>query len=105
MFVNQLRDDKLRQRYFQQDGASAHIALATIAYIQEHFDKKIINKKTNIPWPPRLPDITPLDFSVFGYIKDTVFMHRIKNLDELRLQSKNCCANIGEEMLQNILPG
>ena len=24
------------------------------------------------PWPPRSPDITPLDFFLWGYVKDRV---------------------------------
>jgi hypothetical protein len=27
-----------------------------------------------IAWPPRSPDLTPLDFSVWGYIKEKGFV-------------------------------
>jgi hypothetical protein len=26
-----------------------------------------------MPWPPRSPDITPLDFFLWGYVKSNVF--------------------------------
>ena len=32
-----------------------------------------IGRSETIAWPPRSPDLTPLDFSVWGYVKDQVF--------------------------------
>jgi hypothetical protein len=42
-----------------------------------------------IAWPPRSPDLTPLDFSVCGYVKDKVFVaHLPGSLEELLARIK-----------------
>lgn len=36
-------------------------------------------------WPPRSPDLTPLDFNVWGYVKDSVYVFcLLRILRELR---------------------
>ncbi len=45
--------------YFQQDGATAHTAIAVQTYLTERFGEKFIDKKK---WPPRSPDLNPCDF-------------------------------------------
>jgi len=36
-------------------------------------------------WPPRSPDLTPCDFSLCGFVKDTVFVPPLPaNLQDLR---------------------
>lgn len=37
-----------------------------------------------MPWPPHSPDITPIDFSVWGCVKDKVYLTYIQNIEELR---------------------
>jgi len=42
-----------------------------------------------IAWPPQLPDLTPCDFSVWGYIIDKVFVPPLPTcLEELWAQTK-----------------
>ena len=35
----------------------------------------------NVPWPPRSPDLTPMDFFLWGYIKKLVYT---KDLNQLK---------------------
>jgi len=51
-----------RDTWFQQDGATAHTARATIAILRELFDDRIISKNADFAWPPRSPDLTAPDF-------------------------------------------
>jgi hypothetical protein len=39
-----------------------------------------------IPWPPRSPDITPLDFFLWRYVKDIIYKTPVTFLDELKLE-------------------
>jgi hypothetical protein len=34
-----------------------------------------------MPWPPSSPDITPLDFFLWGYVKSNVFRTPVNGLD------------------------
>ena len=38
----------------------------------------------HIPWPPIPPDLTPLDYFLWGYIKSKVYVQNYKNLDDLK---------------------
>ncbi|KMQ81391.1 transposable element tc3 transposase, partial [Lasius niger] len=48
--------------YFQQDGAPPHWLTAVREHLNETFPNRWIGRGGPIPWPPRSPDITPLDF-------------------------------------------
>ena len=56
-------------------------------------------KRWAIPWPPRSPDITPLDFSFWGYVKDIVYRTKVRDMTDLRQRISNAIATI-EAMLQ-----
>ncbi|OXU32204.1 hypothetical protein TSAR_007998 [Trichomalopsis sarcophagae] len=52
-----------------------------------------------IAWPPRLPDLTPLDFYLWGYLKDTVYSERPTTANDMRMRNQNACANIPLNLL------
>jgi hypothetical protein len=57
---------------FQQDGAPAHWGLHVRRSLNETFPDQWIGRSGPIPWPPHSPDITPLDFFLWGHVKDIV---------------------------------
>ena len=58
---------------FQQDGAPPHWGLAVRQFLNDAFPDTWIRRDGPILWPPRFPDITPLDFFLRGYVKDIVY--------------------------------
>jgi hypothetical protein len=50
-----------------------------------HFPGRWVGHEGPIPWPPRSPDITPLDFFLCGYVKDIVYKTPVISLDEIKL--------------------
>jgi len=44
--------------WFQQDGATAHTARASMSVLGEMFKQHIISRGGDVPWPSRLPVIT-----------------------------------------------
>ena len=56
-----------------QDGAPAHRARAVTARLNELFGNRIVSLGQEHEWPPRSPDLTPLDFFLWGYIKGQVY--------------------------------
>ncbi|KAJ3659556.1 hypothetical protein Zmor_011240 [Zophobas morio] len=101
-FIQQLDDEELQLGYFQQDGATAHTARATLEYLQQHYDDRVISLGVQHAFPPRSPDLTPLDFSIFGYLKDKVFQRQMNNLAELQHEIERWVQSIDGRMLQNI---
>jgi hypothetical protein len=80
MFVNQLDDEKLQRGFFQQDGMTCHTSNDSIAEIESFFEGRIISKGL---WSPRLPDLTPPDFFLWGILKGRVYGNRPRTLQHL----------------------
>ncbi|KAK3894978.1 hypothetical protein Pcinc_001271 [Petrolisthes cinctipes] len=72
-----------RQMWFMQDGAPAHFARDTRDFINVMYPDKWIGRVGPIAWPPRSPDITPLDFYLWGHLKSRVYATQINTRQEL----------------------
>lgn len=84
---------------FQQDGAPPHWGLAVRDFLNQRFPGRWIGRDGPISWPPRSPDITPLDFFLWGYVKDIVFKTPVANLEELRQRITAAIETVDEGML------
>ena len=69
---------------FQQDGASAHYSNIVGNYLNENFDGKWMGRRAAIEWPARSPDLTPLDFFLWGYLKHKVYGEKITSIQHLK---------------------
>ena len=66
--------------WFMQDGHPAHTSNLGIQSVRAIFHQKIIGDRTQFPWPPHSPDLTPCDFFLWGYIKEVFdFLKLIRN--------------------------
>lgn len=81
---NQNADVPHQHIWFQQDGAPPHFAIYVRQYLDATFPERWIGRRGPIEWPPRSPDLTPLDFFLWGYLKSKVYFNRPNNLEELR---------------------
>ena len=79
-----------KEHYFQQDGAPPHVTRENLTLLHEAFGQRVISRSYpetfgyGMAWPPYSPDLSPLDFFLWGYIKDKVYKNRPKTLDELK---------------------
>jgi len=96
-FVDQLDDDKLRNGYFQQDGATCHTWNESMAEIESFFDDRIISKDL---WPPRSPDLSPPDFFLWGALKGKAYANKPRTIQELENNIRREIAAISEDVLQ-----
>ena len=73
---------------FQQDGAPPHWALHVRNWLNNNLADRWIGRggpnDRNITWPPRSPDLTPLDFYLWGHIKSLVYVKNYENLTDLK---------------------
>ena len=76
LFPNQINPDIPNEMlWFQQDSAPPHYGVHVRRYLDETFTNRWIDRSGTIEWPPRLPDLTPLDF-FWGYLKKRVYQNR-----------------------------
>lgn len=94
----------LNRVWFQQDGCPVHNAREVREFLGNTFPGRVIAGYGNIRWPARSPDLSPLDFFLWGYLKQKIYSHnRPENLQELRVNIEELARNIPPDMLANTL--
>jgi len=73
----------LRLIHFQHDGAPPHFARSVREHLNETFGQRWIGRNGPIKWPPRSPDLTPLDFYLWGVCKDMVYKTPVHTREDL----------------------
>ncbi|GBO30314.1 hypothetical protein AVEN_49583-1 [Araneus ventricosus] len=51
---------------------------------------------------PRSPDLTPLDFFLWGYLKHLVYATPLPTLQDLKRSITDACACVSPDMIQNV---
>ena len=95
------RDD-CADLYFQQDGAPAHYAVSVRKWLDEHFPGRWIGRRGPVEWPARSPDLTPLDFFLWGVLKNKVFSDKPKTLNDLKQSIIIAWEDITPEMCKKV---
>ena len=85
---------------FQQDGAPPHWRLRVRQFLNETFSDRWIGRDGPISWPSRSPDITPLDFFLWLYVKDIVYRTKVRDITDLKQRISDAIATIDEDMLE-----
>ena len=85
-----IENGKTTTHWLQQDGARAHTTRENLEIIKEAFGHKVISRRfpeifegEEVGWPANSPDLSPMDFFVWGRTKELVYKTKPKNLDEL----------------------
>lgn len=68
---------------YQHDGCPAHYRRTIRELMDQWFPNRWIGRGGPIPWPARSPDITPLDFHVWGHMKELVYVTEVPTREEL----------------------
>ena len=53
-------------------------------------------------WPPRSPDLTPLDFYLWGYVKQVVYSVKVRDVYHLMDGIEEAVATITPEVLADV---
>lgn len=75
--------DIRQQMWLQHDGAPAHFSVAVRAHLNETFGGRWIGRGGPVAWPPRSPDLTPLDFFLWGHMKSLVYETPVDSEEQL----------------------
>lgn len=96
--------------WFQMDGAPAHFGRQVRDWMNENYPERWIGRITNndppevgrgpVAWPARSPDITPLDFYAWGYLKDVVYATTIDTREELIERIQQACHQLSQNRNQ-----
>ncbi|XP_014216193.2 uncharacterized protein LOC106644981 [Copidosoma floridanum] len=61
------------EMWWQQDGCPAHNSALATDQLNEIFPRHWIGTNGPRAWPPRSPDLTPLDFWLWGVLKERCY--------------------------------
>lgn len=68
---------------YQQDGAPPHFGRQVTDWLNNNYSERWIGRGGPIEWPARSPDLTPLDFYLWGFMKDYVYIVEIETREQL----------------------
>ncbi|KAK3875785.1 hypothetical protein Pcinc_015859 [Petrolisthes cinctipes] len=68
---------------FQHDGAPPHYSRQATQHFNQEFPERWIGRGGPHLWPARSPDLTPLDFHLWGRMKDLVYNRKVNSREEL----------------------
>ena len=89
--------------WFQQDGATWHTAEATPNVLRPIFEDRIISRKADIVCPPRSFDLTPLDYCLWGALKDKCYADKPETINALKDNIHEAIAEIQLHTIDNVL--
>jgi len=89
------------QLIFQHDGAPAHYSRNVRDLLDARYPERWIGRGGPINWPPRSPDLNPLDYFLWGYIKSKVEPRRNGTEAEVRQAIVAAFATITREIAHN----
>ena len=78
------RNAQFRRAWWAQDGAPPHRRRIVTERLAELFGDRINALNRLVEWPPRSPDLTPLDFFLWGHLKSKVYTTPPRDLDDLQ---------------------
>lgn len=82
-FLDDLPLNTLVDCWYQLDGAPVHCTNQITEELNQMFEDRWIRRLGPWAWPPRSPDLTPLDFYIWGRIKQLVYQQPITSKEEL----------------------
>ena len=69
--------------WFQHNGAPPHFIRAVRDHLVRRFGQTWIGCGGSIAWPAHSPDLTPLDYFLWGHIKSLVYETPVDSEEEL----------------------
>jgi hypothetical protein len=98
--VERLNTFNLVFTFFQHDGAPPHWWQDVRRALNATFPGRWVGRDGPTDWPPRSPDITPLDLFLWGYVKDRIYATKVRDIRDLRARIVEAVGTVTPDMLQ-----
>ncbi|GBN98564.1 hypothetical protein AVEN_115424-1 [Araneus ventricosus] len=87
------------------DGAPPHYGNIVRDFLDTAFPQRWIGRGAVMTWPPRSPDIIPLDFYLWGYVKQHVYSERINDINHLKHRITDVIHSVTPDVLTCVWEG
>lgn len=88
--------------WFLHDGCPAHFDRGVTHHLNNTFPERWIGRGGFISWPPRSPDLNPVDFFVWGYLKAIVYATEVDTIEDLRHRIRMAADQLRQLLQQNV---
>nr|WP_253308897.1 DUF4817 domain-containing protein [Rickettsia endosymbiont of Ceutorhynchus assimilis] len=85
--------------WYQHDGCPAHYARISQEKLNRDFRDRWIGRGGPVAWPARSPDLTPLDFFLWGNIKQIVYQEAPTTPENMMERIRNACRAVSRDTL------
>ena len=91
-----IKEEDISNIWFQQDDARCHTAEATLDVLRHVFEDRSISRRADAVWLARSCDLTPLDYYLWGAIKDKCYADKPEIIDALKdnVREASCTQSI-----------
>ena len=79
-----IEEEDIGNIWFQPDGAKCHTVEATLDVLSPVFEDRINSHRADVVWPPWGCDLTPLDYYLWGAVKDKCYADKPETIDALK---------------------
>jgi len=91
--------NKIKEMVLHHDNAPGHKAKDTLAYLKENKIKVITPEE----WLPKSPDAAPMDYSIWGILKQRARKHNVSTLNGLKNAIKHEWENLEQDIINRAL--
>lgn len=99
-FLEEFPRDERSNFWYQLDGAPAHSSRNVHLELTRIFEDRWIGPNGPWRWPPRSPDLTPLDFFLWGFIKTEVYSTPVNNLEDLANRVRRAFGQLDNNLIR-----
>ena len=89
-----------KQYYYQQDGATPHCSNKCMQFQQEKFPGRVISRRSDQPWPAHSPDLSPLDYWLWGEMQSIVYSKGPQTIEQLKQVVNEAASQVTEEKIR-----
>lgn len=86
-----------RRLMLQMDGCPAHYARVVRNFLNQHYPNRWIGRSGPVGWPARSPDMNPLDYFLWGAMKQKVYATPVNTEAELQDRILSCAQQMKDD--------
>ena len=99
----EIEEEDIGNIWFQQDGVKCHTAEATLDVLRPVFEDHIISRRADVVWSPRSCDLTPLDYYLWGAVKDKCYADKPETIEASKDNIREAIGEIQLHTIYNML--
>ena len=77
--------------------------VSTLDVVRPVFGDRIISRRADVVWPPLSCDLTPLDYYLWGTVKDKCYANKPERIDALKDNISEAICEIQLHAIDNML--